>query len=83
MSTPRPLEAEIMKILENAAAQGPMGQHVAEHGLDGFGQAFKALPSDAQEDQVLFSLAGLAQAVQRLAREIDEMERPPDRAVGA
>ena len=72
-----------MHILENAAAQGPMAQHVAEHGLDGFGQAFKALSSDAQQDQVLFSLAGLTQAVQRLARELDDMRRPPERAIGA
>ncbi len=83
MSTPRPLETDIMQILEDAAAQGPLRDHVAEHGLAGFGQAFKGLPADAREDQLLFSLAGLAQAVQRLAREIDGMRRPADPTRGA
>ena len=43
---------EIAEVLLNAASQGPMAEHVRQHGLEGFGNAFVALPSDERAEEI-------------------------------
>jgi hypothetical protein len=72
-----PLETEVDQILDEESRRGPMGQYVAEHGSEGgFGMAFVALSDEEQLDQILRTLTGLANALRRVAREIDQLHGP-------
>jgi hypothetical protein len=66
-----PLETEVMTILSDEVSGSRFALEPEGFGRDDFLTAFRALTPEERDDQFLLSLAGLARAVQLVARAVD------------
>jgi hypothetical protein len=72
-----PLETEVMTILNDEVSGSRLALEAEVFGIGDFQAAFRALSPEERDDQILLSLTGLAKAIRRVAREIDEHGGPP------